>query len=152
MTSPAAASAREVAERFLHAAADPVGRNLADLYADNVVLEMPFALPMYPKVHETSREELRQRFQSGQASRRYEKVDSAEIHDTGTPEKVVIEYALHGKSLVTDKSFSINYIMVVTVKDGQIVHSRDYTDPIAAMTALGAVPQLIASLSAETPQ
>jgi ketosteroid isomerase-like protein len=32
----------------------------------------------------------------------------------------------------TGQPFSLRFAMVITVRDGQIVHSRDYSDPIAA--------------------
>jgi ketosteroid isomerase-like protein len=37
--------------------------------------------------------------------------------------------------------------MVLTIRDGLIVHSRDYTDPIAGARLLGRVPELVAELS-----
>jgi hypothetical protein len=37
--------------------------------------------------------------------------------------------------------------MVITVRDGQIVHSRDYSDTIAGLRLLGRLPELVAALS-----
>jgi uncharacterized protein len=43
--------------------------------------------------------------------------------------------------------------MFMTVRNGQIVHTRDYTDPIAGARLLGKVPELIADLAGtEAPQ
>jgi ketosteroid isomerase-like protein len=39
--------------------------------------------------------------------------------------------------------------MVMTIRDGRIVHTRDYTDPIAGAKLLGRVPELLAALSAD---
>jgi hypothetical protein len=36
-------------------------------------------------------------------------------------------------------------------RDGQIVHTRDYSDPIAGARALGRVPQLLAALTGSQP-
>jgi ketosteroid isomerase-like protein len=37
--------------------------------------------------------------------------------------------------------------MVITVRDGYIVHSRDYTNPVAGARLLGKARELIAALS-----
>lgn len=34
----------------------------------------------------------------------------------------------------------------MTVRDGEIVHSRDYTDPSAGARALGLLPELLTAL------
>ena len=39
--------------------------------------------------------------------------------------------------------------MVVTVRDGLIVHSRDYSNPIDGARLLGRLPQLVATLTDE---
>jgi uncharacterized protein len=41
--------------------------------------------------------------------------------------------------------------MVITVRDGQIVYSRDYTDPITGARLLGKLPELLAALGAGEP-
>jgi hypothetical protein len=41
--------------------------------------------------------------------------------------------------------------MVMTIRDGQIVQTRDYTDPIAGARAPGWVPQLLAALTGGQP-
>jgi hypothetical protein len=39
------------------------------------------------------------------------------------------------------------FLMVITVRDGRIVHSRDYSDPIAGTRILGKLPELLAALA-----
>jgi uncharacterized protein len=63
------------------------------------------------------------------------------------PEVVVAEYELRGEMTATSEAFSLRFAMVVTVRDGHIVHSRDYSDPIAGARVLGRVPDLVAALS-----
>jgi ketosteroid isomerase-like protein len=145
---PEAASSRDVVERFLYAAVDPAGRDLADVYAEHVVIEMPFAQPPFPKRSETTRENMRTRFKAGNATREYVRTDNVVIHESHDPDTVIVEYDLHGRQLPSGTPFVLSFIMVITVRDGEIVHSRDYSDPIAAMTALGLLPQLIDSLTA----
>jgi uncharacterized protein len=42
---------------------------------------------------------------------------------------VIIECELHGEFTQAAEPFSLRFLMVLTVKDGQIVHSRDYSNP-----------------------
>jgi ketosteroid isomerase-like protein len=121
---------------------------MADCYAPEVVIEMPFAVAaMYPPRIETSREELRARYKAGTAIRRYTSLDNVTIHETADPEVIIAEYELHGEMTGTGEPFSVRYAMVITVRDGYIAHSRDYTDPIAGARLLGRLPELASALS-----
>jgi ketosteroid isomerase-like protein len=44
------------------------------------------------------------------------------------------------------RTFECANIQVLTVRDGLIVHSRDYHDHLALAVAGGALPQLVAAL------
>jgi ketosteroid isomerase-like protein len=140
-------SAREVVQRYLDASTDPSGLGIADLYADRLVIETPFAPPPLPKTTEITREELRERLAAGKATRVYDAVDSVSIHETADPEKIILEYDLHGRALPADTPFTLSYIMVITVRNGLIVHKRDYADPIAGMAAFGLLPRLVDTLT-----
>lgn len=143
-----ATTPRETVERLVRAATGDDPGAMADCYAAEVVIEMPFAVPaLYPARIETGREELRARFRAGAALRRYTRLDRLVIHETADPEVVIAEYALHGEMVATGTPFVLSFLMVVTVRDGEIVHSRDYTDPVAGARALGRVPELVAELT-----
>jgi ketosteroid isomerase-like protein len=47
----------------------------------------------------------------------------------------------------TGDPFSVRFVMVLTVRDGHIVHSRDYTNPSKPPKLLGRLPELVAILS-----
>jgi uncharacterized protein len=143
----ASPSARQTAERFLRAATSDDPGDMADCYAPSVVIEMPFAVaPLAPPRVETSREELRARFRAGRAIRRYSSLADVVIHETTDPEVVIVEYELHGEFAGTAEPFSLRFLMVMTVRDGQIVHTRDYSNPITAARALGRLPELLGAL------
>jgi hypothetical protein len=42
----------------------------------------------------------------------------------------------------------LRFLMVMTIRDGQIVHSRDYTNPVTSAQLLGKIPELLAALGA----
>jgi ketosteroid isomerase-like protein len=143
-----AVSPRVTVQRFLDVTISGHPGELADFYAPSVVIEMPFAAKaLYPARIETTREQLRQRFAAGASVRRYTGLDNVRIHETTDPETVIAEYELHGVMLGTGEPFRLSFAMVLTIRDGLIVHSRDYTDPIAGARLLGRVPELVAELS-----
>lgn len=144
-------SPRETVEQLLRAAVSKTPGDMADCYAPEVVIEMPFAVDaLYPSRIETTREELRARFQAGTALRRYEGLANVAIHETANPDIVIAEYDLQGEMTATGAPFSVRYAMVITIQDGYIVHSRDYTDPVASARLLGRIPELVASLGSST--
>ena len=113
---------------------------------------MPFAAaPLYPDRIETGREELRARFRAGRAIRRYTRLSNVAIHETTEPGVVIAEYDLHGEMTQTGEPFSQRFLMVMTVRDGQIVHSRDYANPLTGARLLGKLPELLAALGAGQP-
>jgi len=147
--SASPASPRETVARFLTAVVSPTPGDMADCYADRVIIEMPFAAGLTPERLENTREEVRQRFAAGAAARRYTAVRDARVHETADPDVLVIEYAIDGTRVADGRQFTMRFVMVLTFRDGLIVHSRDYTDPVAGARALGRLPELAARLTAD---
>src|SRR5207302_8856465 len=108
----------------------------SDLWAVDGVLELPFAPPGYPRrldgraaVHEHLRD--------------YPKVfDVREladltVHETTDPEVIVAEFEIAGVRLRSGTPYRSRYIAVITVRDNEIVHYRDYWNPLAAAAGDG---------------
>lgn len=142
------ASPREVVERFIRATADNAWDDLADLYDSNVVIEIPFAPPGIPQRTE-GRERLRERFKNIAGLRRFDKAELLAMHETQDSEVVVAEWNVHGQVIATGRSFTFSYIMVVRVRDGRIVSSRDYSNPIDGAKAFDRLPQLFEELTGQ---
>ena len=142
-------TARQTVERFLEAAVSPTPGDMADCYADRFVIEMPFAGGLAPERSELTREEFRARVTAGLAARRYTRAIDVRIHDTADPDVIVAEYRLEGRKGVDAIPFSLPFVMIITVRDGLIVHSRDYSNPIDGARLLDRLPQLIAMLSTD---
>ncbi|MGH3659519.1 MAG: nuclear transport factor 2 family protein, partial [Micromonosporaceae bacterium] len=67
------------------------------------------------------------------------------VHETADPEVIVGEFAYE----VTQADGTVNLVpcvFVMRVRDGEIVESRDYIDPIRAAQSRGALDDLITSL------
>ncbi|WP_020663300.1 nuclear transport factor 2 family protein [Amycolatopsis benzoatilytica] len=114
----------EVFQRFLDASVGNRWDDLADCYAEDVVIEIPFAPAGVPKVSE-GRELLRKRFHQAGERRTITKADRVSVHRTSDPEVLVAEFDLHG--VLDGKQYVSSYCLVMTVRDGQIVRSRDYS-------------------------
>lgn len=142
-------TARALVERFLQTTVSDTPADLADFYADQVVIEMPFAAPgLVPPRTQASREQLRARFAAGRAVRHYTSLSDVRIHETTDPQTVIAEYTVHGTMTATGAAFALRFVMVMTLRDGLIAHTRDYSDPIAGARALDRLPDLVATLSA----
>ncbi|MEU9693071.1 nuclear transport factor 2 family protein [Amycolatopsis japonica] len=94
------------------------------LYAEDAVVENPQRPPV-PSRYE-GLETLRKNFGGG-LNVRMDRADVL-IHGTTDPEVIVAEYRNVGEALDTGKSFDIANIQLLRVRDGLIVHSRDYHD------------------------
>jgi ketosteroid isomerase-like protein len=141
------ASSRDVVARFLAASVSDVRGDLADLYAEEVTVEMPFGPPLHPAMTKTDREALRTRFEAGASMFRFTSVKDVVIHETRDPEVVIAEYTMHGETATEPRrTFAMPLLMVLTIRDELIVHTRDYNSAVAAAQALGTVPQLIGAL------
>jgi len=125
------AGARPVFDRFLSASVDNRWDDLADCYAEDVVVELPFTPAGVPRVTR-GREELRSRFKAASAVRRLMKADNVVVHETSDPAVLVAEFDLHNEWLADGSVFVSSYVLVLTVRHGEIVESRDYSDTAAA--------------------
>ncbi|MEV6872519.1 nuclear transport factor 2 family protein [Amycolatopsis sp. NPDC051128] len=127
---------RLVFDRFLTASVKNRWDDLADIYAEDVTVEMPFTLPGVPRLTR-GREELRRRFHAAGQVRRLVKAENVVVHETTDPSVLVAEFDLHGE--LNDSVFVSSYVMVMTIEDGLITYSRDYTDTAAAARRLKAL-------------
>ncbi|MBB6555707.1 nuclear transport factor 2 family protein [Nonomuraea rubra] len=121
-------SAREVAERFLAVTAGGDLAALADFFSEDSVIEIPFTPGGVPFRFE-GREGHRARFERAGAVLRQDRLENVVLHETTDPEVVIAEYDLHGHVLSSGQPFASTYVMVMRIRDGLIVHSRDYADP-----------------------
>lgn len=136
---------REVFERvqrtWLEAAADAMGDFDADLWAEDVVVEVPFAPPGRPRRFE-GREAFRAYAAAGRAALpvRFDEVRNVVVHETTDPEVIVVEYELTGTVLPSGRRAAAPFIAVLRARDGQVAHWREYQDALAIAAALGQQP------------
>lgn len=121
----------------------------ADLFAEDGVLEYPFALPGQPRALR-GREAIRAYFGDASSSRGLFDMDGVDalVRDTDDPEVVVTEIEHHGRSRVTGEAYRFRALGVIRVREGEIVSYQDDMDPIAIARLLGRTGDLAAALVA----
>jgi uncharacterized protein len=135
-------TARETVEAFLSSVTDR--SKLLDFYAPDVVVERPFASGGLRRTEGI--EVMRQGMAQAVDLYALEKVDNVVLYETGDPEVIIAEYDVHCRVVATQKAFVASFIMVLRVRDGLIVHSRDYNNPLTSAAAMGTTPDRLAGM------
>lgn len=120
----------------------------ADLYAEDGVLELVFTRPgIVPR--RQGREDIRAAARAGWAALplRFESHRTVALHDTADPETVIAEFELAGTSLATSRPFALAMVVILRVRDGHIVHQREYVDVLGIAAASDRLPAVLASLN-----
>ncbi|QGN32609.1 nuclear transport factor 2 family protein [Microlunatus sp. Gsoil 973] len=103
---------------------------LAELYAPDAVIEMPFAGPPGSPMRLTGREAIRAYTRKVVESPvRVKRYEVAACHWTDDPEVVVLEMRAEVTPNAVGHSITATSIQVLRIKDGQIVLFRDYANP-----------------------
>lgn len=110
----------------------------ADLWAQDGVMEFPFAPATGPR-----------RLDGRAAVREYVRhyadhldvraVPKSTVHVTTDPNVAVAEFEVTGVAVATGCDYLLSYVAVVTARDGEIVHYRDYWNPLAAQEVMDGV-------------
>jgi len=143
----ASASPREVVERLIRSVSEKRWEELPDLYADDAVVEHPFAIPEPSRLE--GREQLREHFAAGAGIPVEMEAHNVVVHETGDPEVIVAEFEYHGQSITTGRTFTVAEIWVIRVRDGRIVASRDYGNHLAFAVATGRLPEVVSAFTEE---
>jgi ketosteroid isomerase-like protein len=118
------ASPKEVVESLIRGISDGTWDELSKLYAEDAVVEHPYAVPGPSRIE--GRAVLHERF-SGAIARTFElSAHNLVVRQTDDPEVVVAEYDYEVRVPETGKVFETANVLVVRVRDGLIVHSRDF--------------------------
>lgn len=129
----------DILRRYQQALLDKDADDLANLYAPDAVHELPFLFPGMPKQYE-GREQVRSGYRAAWAhsTAQPREVRDVAVHMTADREVIVVEQMVGG---VVDQEgpacFEFPGALVLRVRDGQIVHVRDYLDGLGVAHVLG---------------
>jgi ketosteroid isomerase-like protein len=113
---------------------------LSALYAEDTVVEHPQAVPRPTRL--TGRAAVHERFTGALAGALRLKRKNVVVHETTDPELIVAEYGYDAESVETGKTDVTANIQVLRIRDGLIVHSRDYHDYLRLAALRDGVDQL----------
>jgi uncharacterized protein (TIGR02246 family) len=102
----------------------------ADLFAPDAVIESSFAGPPGTPARLAGREAIREYSRRVMASPlRLEDFEVAELYQTQDPEVVITQMRATGTVTTTGRPFTTTSVQIIRIRDGHIVHSRDFADP-----------------------
>lgn len=116
---------------------------LPTLYADDAVVEIPFAVP---PTRLEGRDAIDTHFAAAAARPLMLEVRDIVVHETSDPEVVIAEFTYD--VTVAGRTCAAANIQVVRVRDGKIVASRDYHDHLRLAHVAGRLPDLVAATTA----
>lgn len=147
---PKTLSPREVLHALLERISAERFSELAELYAQDAVVETVFE-PVGPRRFE-GRAVLEARFAEVSAARPVRLTPAnVLVRETDDPEVVVAEWDYRVHHRATGRNFETANIQVLRVRDGLIVESRDFHDHLALIVAGGHLPQLVSALEGSQP-
>jgi ketosteroid isomerase-like protein len=120
---------------------------VAELWASDGVAEFPFAEGASPG-RLAGREAVRAYLAGYPERMDAQAVPEITVHHTQRPDTIVAEFTAVGRTVRTGEPYRLDYIAVVTTRDGLITRYRDYWNPLAAAAAAGTLPELLGALGA----
>ncbi|GAA2020496.1 nuclear transport factor 2 family protein [Catenulispora yoronensis] len=120
-------STRETIDLLLRTITEGTRDDLADLYAEDVLISNPFSPDGVPD-ESRGNAQLRTRMKTFQKYLAYDEVRNVTVHETADPQVVVVEFTLAGRLVPTGQTFELTSVNVIRVVDGLIAESRDYSD------------------------
>ncbi len=124
--------------------------DLSALYAEDTVVEHPQAVPRPTRI--TGRAAVHERFTGVLAGALRLKRKNVVVHETTDPEVIVAEYDYDAESVETGRTIATANIQVLRVRDGLIVHSRDYHDYLRLAAIRDGVDQLAKAYEQAPPR
>jgi ketosteroid isomerase-like protein len=111
-----------------------------DLLAEDITVDYVVTVPGYPR-HIEGRAAVAELYRPYGTMIVLDRCFDLAVHYDAAKGVVVLEYASEGHVVGTGHRYSNRYISVLTLRDGQVVHWRDYLDPVAVFDAIGWPPR-----------
>ena len=106
-----------------------------DMFAEDGVMELPFAPPGF-RTRLEGRDAVVAHLQMATKLIKLGTMSNVVTHETSDPDVVIVEFEGSGQGLATGEPYEQRYVSVIRVRDGEIVHYRDYWNPIAVLRTL----------------
>jgi uncharacterized protein len=118
---------REIAEKLVDGISERRFDEVAKLYAEDCVVEVPYAFGAADARIEGG-EAIREHFAHADQAPFRLRARGLVVHATEDPELVVSEWDYEVTATTTGRTATVANVQLVRVRDGLIVHSRDFHD------------------------
>ncbi len=112
------------------------GEDYFDLLVDDVVFEFVISVPGYPR-NVQGRQNIIDLYRNYDDYMTVRTADNLRVYRDREASVVVLEYEVHGESVMTGRPYDNRFVSIITCKDNKVTHWRDYLDPIAVFDAAG---------------
>lgn len=112
------------------------GEDFFDLLADDVVVEYVVSVPGYPRRVE-GRQAVVDLYAGYDEFMSVHAADGLRVYHDPDQSVAVLEYEVHGRAVGSGRPYDNRFVSIVTVRDGEVTHWRDYLDPVAIFDATG---------------
>ncbi|WP_026606615.1 nuclear transport factor 2 family protein [Methylocapsa acidiphila] len=114
------------------------GEHFFDVVTDNVVYEVLYDIPGWPRVIQ-GRTDLLAAFKGYVDNIALQSADKLIAHKADDGRVLVIEYEVHGTILATGVKYDNRFCSIMKIENRKIARWRDYMDSLAAWNALTAL-------------
>ena len=121
------------------------GEDFLAMCDDDIVFEFPYA-PAGTVSEIRGRDALAAYLPKVGAMIAFESMSAPVTHASKDGETFTLEFSCKGSGTRTKERYDQDYISVVKVRDGRIVHYRDYWNPLILLQAVGGVETLKSEL------
>jgi ketosteroid isomerase-like protein len=137
-----------ILRRYQQAMIDKSADDLADLYAPDAVHELPFLFPGMPDRFE-GREQIRTAYRTAWAASdaQPQAVREIAVYSCTDSEVIIAEQVVSGVRQSTDQPFQFPGVLVLRVRNSEIIHVRDYMDGLGVAHAMGRLPAVVDALA-----
>ncbi|MEU4898286.1 nuclear transport factor 2 family protein [Streptomyces sp. NPDC044780] len=105
----------------------------------DAVMEFPFTPPGRPRRIEGG-EAVREYFMNYSRMMGTSEVTDLTVHETKDPEVLVIEFAGTSTATATGEQVDLAFVSVLRVRDGLVLHYRDYWNPLTTLALMNEAP------------
>jgi ketosteroid isomerase-like protein len=111
------------------------GEHFFDVVADDVIYEVLYDFPGWPRVLR-GRADLMAQFSGYGDYIKLRAADNLIVHKADNNQVIVIEYEVRGTVLATGVEYNNRFASIIKIEKRKIAHWRDYMDSLAAWNVL----------------
>lgn len=114
---------------------DRDAHSFVEMVADDVVMEFPYA-PSGMVSRLEGKTAIAKHLESLGGMLQFDGMSEPMVHASTDPDLVILEFEGFGKGVETGEAYDQRYISVIRLRNGKIVHYRDYWNPLVVLRAL----------------